>query len=414
MAFFIKNFESITASLILRVSENTAALTDFNVGSKIRTLLEAFAEELEYFYLDMYRGIIEGINNAVYNSFDFPPLPPVSASGVVNFSLVQAGTTVPLAPTSSFSIPSGFQVQVPVQTTASISNKVAPSGTVYQVLNDTVWNAGATSVSATVVCTSSGIVGNTIANSVTGIVGALPTVQGGTFLVTNTIPFTNGEDQETNEERKARFSKYLQSLGRGTLVSLEFAALQAVVNDAVTGNIKEQVKKAVAVEPYKLDGSKPPAHCDIYIHNGVGGTSSSLVSAAQKVIDGYTDTNNNRISGYKAAGIIATVLPAVENPISFIIQVTMKPSFSLTNDLKSEISGFLSKYVDTLNPGERLVYNKVIDLVMDADGVYNCLILSPAGDIVPSGVQVINTVNSINITENTAFTISGIEPSTSP
>src|ERR1700744_5744758 len=100
MSFFIKNFEGITASLLQSISQSTTALTDYNVGSKIRTMLEAVAEELEYLYHEMFRGIIEGIDTSVYNSFDFPLLPAVSASGIVTFSSVIPGTSVPLVPTS--------------------------------------------------------------------------------------------------------------------------------------------------------------------------------------------------------------------------------------------------------------------------------------------------------------------------
>lgn len=70
--FSIKNFNSITAQLILYVSGHTTSLTDFNVGSKVRTILEAFSEELEYFYLEIFRGIMEGIDTGVYNSLTFP------------------------------------------------------------------------------------------------------------------------------------------------------------------------------------------------------------------------------------------------------------------------------------------------------------------------------------------------------
>jgi hypothetical protein len=413
--FLIKNFESITASLILRVSQNSASLTDFNVGSKVRTMLEAFAQELEYFYMEMFRGILEGIDSSIYNSFDFPALSPVAASGQVTFSLFVAGTTTPLAPTTNLTIPSGFRVQIPVQTSATILSGSAPTGTIYSVANDTIWTAGQTSVNATVVCSTAGAIGNTTPNSVTGLVDILPAVQNGNFTVTNSVPFVNGQDQESPTQHRARFAKYLQGLGRGTLRALEYAALQAVVKDTNTGAITEQVKKAVAIEPYLLDGSKPAAHCDIYIHNGVGGTSSSIVDAASKIINGFTDTNNNRISGYKAAGIIATVLAVSENPVPFDIRVNMLAGFSLTATIISQISSAIAKYVDSLQPGEKLLYNKIIDLVMNTTGVYNCVIVSPVGDVVLPSLAFMNTVGNISIIESTSgFTITTNEPFTSP
>jgi hypothetical protein len=415
MAFTIKNFESITASLILRVAETSLALTDFNVGSKVRTLLEAYAQELEYFYLEMFRGILEGIDSAIYNSFDFPALPAVAASGQVTFSLFVSGTTTPLAPTANITITTGTRVQIPVQTTSGIINNSAPVGTVYKVANDTVWLAGQTTASATVVCDTAGTIGNTTANSVSGIVDRIAVVQNGAFTVNNPVPFVNGQNEETPTQHRARFSKYLQSLGRGTKTALQYAVLQAAVTDSTSGALIEQVKKAVVVEPYLLDGSKPAAHADIYIHNGVGRTSADLVTNAQKIIDGYTDSNNNRISGYKSAGIIASVIATTENPIAFVIRVTMLPGFSLTSSVSSQISGAIAAYVSSLNPGEKLVYNKIIDLVMATAGVYNCVVTSPVGDVVLANASIINTIASISITETTAgLTVTSSETFTTP
>ena len=122
MAFFIKDANSITASLIQSVSQSSIALTDFNVGSVVRTMLEAFAQELDEFYLMMFRGILEGIDSSVYNSFDFPALPAIAASGNVVITLNVTGTSpaVPMVPTSNITIPQGFRFSIPSTSTAEI------------------------------------------------------------------------------------------------------------------------------------------------------------------------------------------------------------------------------------------------------------------------------------------------------
>lgn len=403
MAFFIKNFESITASLIINISESTSALTDFNVGSKIRVLIEAFAEELEAFYHMMFRGILEATNNAVFNSFDFPALPAVSASGNVLFSLVVAGSTTPLAPNTTFTIPRGFRVQIPVSSQLSVSSAALP-GTTYTVITNTIWQAGQTSVLVPVACTQAGVLGNTPANSIKGIVDILPTVIGGQYQVTNPVPLINGSPAEDQNARKARFANYLQSLGRGTLVAIEHAALTAQILDSA-GDIQEQVKIAVAVEPFTVDGSLPVGHVDIYIYNGFGGTTSDLVDATQKIIDGYIDANGNRIAGFKAAGVIAKVKPAIEQPQTFLVNVKMMSSFSLTDDIANQIQGAIAKYISTLAPGDTLIYNKIIELVMDVPGIYNCVVASPNGDVAAVDSQHIITVGSITVTENNAIKI---------
>lgn len=406
MAFFIKNFESITASLIQRVAFGTTALTDFNVGSKTRTMLEAFAQELEAFYHQMFRGILEAIDTALFNSFDFPPLNAVSASGQITFTLVEADNpTVALAPTANITIPAAFRVQIPVKNTATLIANSAPTGTTYEVVSDTVWRAGQNSVTAIVACTQAGILGNTTSGSITGILDTLPPVTGGLYKVTNALPFVNGENTEDQQSRKARFARYLQSLSRGTKVAILDAALTAVVRD-IDDTILERVAKAVVVEPYVEDGSLPVGHVDIYIFNGTGGTTTALVVACQKVIDGYIDDNNNRVSGYKSAGIIATVKAAVEQGVNFNIFVKLKSGFTLSDNMKEQIKGAIVRYVTTLDPGDTLVFNKIVELVMDVDGVKNCIVASPNGDVVPSTSRnVVTILGEIDIATDDQFTI---------
>jgi hypothetical protein len=402
MAFAIKNFNSITAQLILYVSGHTNSLTDFNVGSTIRTILEAFAEELEYLYLEMFRGILEGIDTGVYNSFDFPALGAVTASGTVIFSLTQTGTTNTASPTANIVIPAGTIVQVPsiTSTTGTIT------GNSYTVNQDTIWAAGQTSVSTVVSCTQSGSVGNTAYNTITYIASTLPTVAGATYSVTNPASIANGADAETAADQKQRFAEYLQSLGRGTIEAIQYAALQTVIYDS-NGNITEQVAQAVVVEPYLIDGSLPSAYVLVYIYNGVGNTSTALVAQTQNVINGYYDSNGNRISGYKAAGVIVLVLPVQESPQTFNINVEMAPGYSLTTTLSSSISNSITTYVQGLAPGSSLLLNQIIEIVMNNTGVYNCYIVSPAADIIPADSTTVFTIEGINITPVTSLTITG-------
>ena len=49
--FQIKDFASITASMINWLRANTTKVTDFNVGSVVRTMAEASAAEMEELYL---------------------------------------------------------------------------------------------------------------------------------------------------------------------------------------------------------------------------------------------------------------------------------------------------------------------------------------------------------------------------
>jgi hypothetical protein len=198
----------------------------------------------------------------------------------------------------------------------------------------------------------------------------------------------------------------IRSLGRGTIEAIQYAALQTVIYDS-NGNITEQVAQAVVVEPYLIDGSLPSAYVLVYIYNGVGNTSTALVAQTQNVINGYYDSNGNRISGYKAAGVIVLVLPVQESPQTFNINVEMAPGYSLTTTLSASISNSITTYVQGLAPGSSLLLNQIIEIVMNNTGVYNCYIVSPAADIIPADSTTVFTIEGINITPVTSLTITG-------
>lgn len=223
MGFAVKYFETITASIVNWFSGNNNSVTDFNVGSRLRTMFEAVAIEMEQIYYQLYVGIKNGIATAVFNSFNFPLLQPQAASGSVTFS-----RTTP-APVGGITIPAGTQVST--QGTSS-----SPAVT-YQTVDTVVIPAGQLSVSALVVATVTGTVGNAQAGLINTLVGT-PT---GVNSVTNPNAFFTGTDLETEDQRLARFQKFIANLSRGTLGAIENAAL-GVVN----------IVDAVAIESPKL------------------------------------------------------------------------------------------------------------------------------------------------------------------
>jgi len=85
MSFQIKKFNSIVASMINWVSSATDRITDFNVGSVSRTILEAVAIELEEIYYQLLRAVEEAIEEAIYRTFNFPRNPAQKATGNVRF-----------------------------------------------------------------------------------------------------------------------------------------------------------------------------------------------------------------------------------------------------------------------------------------------------------------------------------------
>jgi hypothetical protein len=85
MSFQVKKFSSIVASLINWMSSNQDKITDFNVGSVARTILESVAIELEELYYQLLRAVEEAIEESIYRAFNFPRNPAERSTGLVRF-----------------------------------------------------------------------------------------------------------------------------------------------------------------------------------------------------------------------------------------------------------------------------------------------------------------------------------------
>lgn len=145
MAFQVKKFDSIVASMVNWISSNTSKVTDFNVGSVIRTILEAIAMELEELYYQLMKAVEEAIEEAIYRAFNFPKNPAERATGSARFFRLR-GTDVPvsipkLSIVSTDTSPAIiFEVQSD-SVVAAINNYATDGGTVSLVDSTRNWAA---------------------------------------------------------------------------------------------------------------------------------------------------------------------------------------------------------------------------------------------------------------------------------
>ena len=355
MAFQIKNFASIAASLINYMRGTTTKVTDFNVGSVARTLVEAPAAEIEELYLQMFNGLREAIPVSLYNSLDFYALEAVAASNVVR--VVVTSSTLPLI------LPAGTVFSTP-------GRKIA-----YVSISDVTIAAGNTFIDVQVAAQVAGVAGNIPA----GLTFALLPSPAGFVSATNLTAFVNGIDAESPNDRKSRFNDYIKSLPRGTVAALAYGLKTAALYDA-NGNEQERVVSAAIIEPYLLDVNQPVALVNCYIHNGVGSTSPSLVAWAKTVIDGYYDANGAAVPGWKAAGVKVTVQAAAETLVPFTAALTVAPGFSVT-DVRALASTTVASYIQDLPIGATALRSEMIAAIMGLDGVVNVIPSLPAADV---------------------------------
>lgn len=356
--FQIKTADSITASIINNVKAMTDELTDFNIGSKNRTLIEATAREIEQFYQQLLKGFYEAVPVAIYKSFSFGRLSASCASGYVTFTKTAA------AMDNTIVVPEGSSLRIP------------NTENYYTLAASVTINSGVASSEGFVTAIIPGTSGNAASNSITQLVNEIEGIES----LTNRNAFTNASDDETDSERKVRFQKYVKSLARATTDSLSYGAKSSTIRDA-NGLVTERVTNALTHEQYHdVDGE--PGYVDVYIWNGVSGASASLINETKKVLEGYYDSDGNRVPGWKGAGILLNVYAVTADPVNITADITCENGYSLA-DIESNITDAIDQYFSSLDIANTMVRAKLIDIIMGVTGVYDVSVTAPAGNITP-------------------------------
>lgn len=356
MAFQIKDFASISASMVNWMRASTSKVTDFNIGSVVRTLVEAAAAEIDELYQRMLIGLREAIPVSVYNSFSFERLDPIPASGLVRVSIT----------------PAGADVMIPAGTVFS----AAGAALTYTSSEDALIEAGDSFVDIQVVASDVGVAGNIAPARVFTLTPPPP----GFVSASNLTAFINGLDRETDDARKQRFIAYIDSLNRGTVKALEYGLKTTAILDP-NGNPIERVASASIIEPWLSDPLQPVALVKCYVHNGVGSTSSALVTRAAEVIYGYTDASGKKIPGWKAAGVKVEVYAATEQAVPVSAVLTPQPGYEAAPLVASATSA-IAEYIRALPIGETCVRAEIVAIGMEIPGVYNFVVSAPASDTV--------------------------------
>lgn len=338
--FQIKTFPQITDDMIARMRASTTKVTDFNVGSIVRALLEAPALEVDELYQAMYYGLLEAIPTAIYTGFGFDLQPAFAASGWVSAS-------IPSAQGAATQIPAGLAL-------------TAYDGTGYSVVAAGAIPAGQTSVLVRVVADTAGAAGNQPA-------GAIDVEIGGVHYLSGEI--SAGRDAETASERAERFAAYIRSLARGTISSLEYAARLATVYSESGVAIERAERAAVQEEP---------GHVFLYVHNGSGATSAELVAQVQTLIDGYRDTDAGVwVGGYRPAGMRVEVLAMDDVTIAVELEVRAGLGFR-TEATRLAIAREIGEFLRNVRPGDDVRPVQIRNAALAVDGVDAVTVLAPA------------------------------------
>lgn len=202
MKFTIKTFSEILDNMANWVKSNSKNITNFRPGSVVRTMLESVALEIELLYYKMFKGFTQAIQESTFNSFDFGRVESTHSIGEITITFRE-----PLS--QAVVIPKGFKVSTPSTQWDLVE---------FETVGEIVCEAGIEGVTVPVRCTRPGIIGNISAGLVTIARNPLLMMDS----VVNNKAMSGGFPEESIEERKKRFTHYIQTLAKGTVSAIEY------------------------------------------------------------------------------------------------------------------------------------------------------------------------------------------------
>lgn len=288
---------TVLKDLINWTTARTDKITDFNIGSGIRTIYEAVSIQLEEFYFRMKQNALYAIATSIYTSFGFDRKSASYATGVVMMAF-----TRPLP--SKLTIPKGT-----ILMTSDTYGNIP-----FEVVEDTTADVGMTSIPLEVVCKQAGTIGNVPAGAISQIVTSNPIINN----IYNLSAFTNGNDVETAIEHKKRFQHYINTLAKATSNAILYGTLEV-----------EGVAGAWVDDNYI-------GYAKVYAHNSDGDLPDSLKN---KIL--------THLVNYRAAGIEIDVLPIIKVSIDQNIRVMINDNYDTeqyANLIKIVVTNFLNDY----------------------------------------------------------------------
>ncbi len=371
-----KTFTQLVEGQAAAVQARSTALIDYTIGSLMRAFAEAIAGVVLWLQ-SIILGVLMLSRAATSNGADldswiadfggpfiengatvFGRLPAVSATGAVTFSrfssvgigAVPAGATIETA--------DGTQRYVVVADPENVAWSEADQA---YLLSD-----GQATISVPAMALVGGLAGNANAGQIDTITSAIP----GIDQVTNPLAFENGLDAETDAALRVRFRGYIQALADGTPPAIMYWLRAMGVT--VTAQI---------VEYQLVDGTPKPAYFYVIVDDGSGAPDADFIAAATAQVDLH-----------RAAGVEFDVYG------SSVLAVAVAMDILTSNPLDHDDAAALvvlavEAYLDSLALGEKMVFNKLYQVIYGASpliiDVDNLVANAGVVDIVPAVGQTI-------------------------
>ena len=362
----IKSFTTLVTDQVTAIQAKSALLVDLSIGSLLRAIVESnggvilWLQQLIVNLLVITRAATcSGADlDTWFADYGFTREAATYATGIVTFSRFTATNAALIPVGAQVTTNDGTQTYNVVADTTNPAYSAAQSGYVVA--------AGTASVNVPVQAAAAGSDGNASAGTVTTVVGSIP----GIDTVKNANAFANGADAESDDDARARFRLWIQSLSKATKAAIEYAI--ASVQQGVTYKV---------VENQNYAGTTQYGYFYAVVDDGSGAPSSTFLSSVYLAIDA--------VRGFTVSfGVFGPTLVTA----NVAMTITTDPS-ETHSDIVTIVNTAITNYIATLSLGQALPITKLSAIAYGASSyvtnVTNITINSSASDLTATVKQVI-------------------------
>lgn len=304
------------------------------------------------------------------------------------YGLVRKSASAALVPVV-FSAEEGPENDVTIPAGTQLATE---TGVKFQTTESVVWTAGETET-APVACASSlaGANQQVAINSIT-VISVPITDAPDSVTVTNPLASAGAADAETDVDFRARCIAFPQTLLQGTLTAIEQAGLSTPgVQSAAAYEILDSEGHQVGLVQLIIADAYTDTLAQLN-QNPASYQTQSQQLAAQVVL---------RLRDARAAGVYVEVIVAQVVLEPLVLALSFSAGASVNGAaLAARIAA--QNAVNALRPGQTLDPSSIKAACETVPGVINCTVVTPAGPVIPTQLQVLRTSLGLVVGANQA------------
>ena len=342
MTFEPKKFEEIYTNMVQKSQEKVPTLTDFQVGSVIRTMYESFAYEI---------GILYEQLNQVYLSAFIDSSEGSQLEMLVALLGIQRGLPDFAEGTVTFQRYLGTDIiEIPVGTLVTTEDSEKSPKKAYTTIESQIFPANSKTLDVKIQAVEPGEEQVTKKETI----NIMPLPITGIKSVINKRPIQlqfTGKKTETDEELRKRAKIALISSGKASNIALENALLS-----------QPSVKEVKLIERFN-DPDQKYGLVDIFV-DGVDFSNETKVQSLKSQIDKV-----------RAAGVFVRLQSAIFVTIDAVFKIEINPAIKISEierkTIEKSVEESIINYISQTKMGQPLLFSQLTRQILSVTNVYN-------------------------------------------